>query len=325
MRKLVALLAVLMLLAGCVPRLTPPPSGQNLPPLTSPAPPAPPRPPEPIWITIYLAQGEQLVPVTVRREAPAPASPVGEALEALLEWNYPEWAVSPLPLTTEILGVRTEDKTAVVDFGRQTLSGFAGGTLGEALLLKSLVLTLTSIPGIENVRILVEGQAAEAAFGHIDTSAPLERPSHINCEAEGGESGENTVTLWFVDQHAMFSVPVSRSLPGPADWRVALEELFKGPAPGSLLLSPLPPGTTVLDAQLKDGTCTVNLSAEFVNNYGGGSALERLVIQSLVLTLTEFKEVERVQLLVEGEKGDSFLGHIGTYEPFTREPPNRFF
>jgi germination protein M len=274
-------------------------------------------------ITIYLAQGEQLVPVTVRRENPS-GNLAAEALEALLEWNNPEWAVSPLPLTTDILSVKVQEQTAVVDFGRQTLSGYAGGTLGESLLLNSLIFTLTSLPGIDRVQVMLEGKREEALFGHVDTLEPFNPPSVVNLE-QGSIVGENMVTLWFMDRQAMFSVPVSRSLPKKADWQSALEEFFKGPSPDSPLLSPLPPGTAVLSSGLTDGAVIINLSEEFASNYTGGSAVERLVIQCLVLTLTEFEQVKQVQLLVEGEKGDAFLGHIGTHEPFTREPPNMYF
>jgi len=318
MRKLVVLLSIMALLAGCGPRFRLPPSApdQNRPPTPSPA-------TEAALVTIYLVQGEQLLPVTVRREAPV-GELVEEALEALLEWNYPEWAVSPLSPTTEIRSVRVEGQTAIVDFGAQTLSGFVGGTLGETLLLKSLVLTLTGVPGIEKLQILLEGQPGEAVFGHIATAKPLYPSSVVNLEPES-TIDENMVTLWFIDRHGMFSVPVSRSLPEGADWKSALQEFIKGPAHGSPLLSPLPPGTTLLNASLAEGTGTVDLSAEFVQNYGGGTALERLVIQSLVLTLTEFEQIERVQLLVEGEKGEAFLGHVTTAQPFTREQPNMFF
>jgi spore germination protein GerM len=277
------------------------------------------------WATIFLAQGDYLVPVTVRRENTGKSLP-GEAIEALLEWNTPEWAVSPLPATTEIRQVSQDGGLAVVDFGRQTLSGFSGGTLGEKLLLDSLVLTLTAIDGIERVQILVEGKVEDAAFGHVDTTFPLEPPPALNLEQSVPAWGETgLLRLWFMDPQAMFVVPVSRPVVKERlNHQFAILELLKGPAAGSPLLSPFPDGTTVLRVSLDGKTCTVDLSREFIQNHIGGSAVERMILQALVLTLTEFEDVSEVVLLVEGKPGEALLGHVDTSRPLVREYPNMF-
>jgi germination protein M len=276
------------------------------------------------WVTVYLSQGDYLIPVTVRREKPGSSQPQ-EAIEALLGWNAPELAFSPLPASTKILSVTQEDDMVVVDFDRETMSGFSGGTLGETLLLQSLVLTLTSIEGVERVQVLVEGEIEEAAFGHADTSRPLEPPQMLNTEQGTPVRESGFIRLWFMDSQALFAVPVSR--PFPKD-RItpenALLELLKGPQTGSALLSPFPGGTTLRSLSLTGNTCTVDLSREFVDNYAGGSAVERIILLSLVLTLTEFAEISEVVLLVEGEAREALLGHIETSGALVREYPNRF-
>ena len=276
------------------------------------------------WITVYLAQGDYLIPVTVPREKGVSSQPE-EAIEALLEWNAPELAFSPLPVTTEILSVTQKNDLVVVDFGRQTMSSFSGGTLGEALLLQSLVLTLTSIEGIERVQIFVEGQIEEAAFGHADTSKPLEAPRLLNAEQDSPARDAGSLRLWFMDPQALFVVPVSRPFPvGKISPEAALRELLKGPQAGSTLLSPFPGGTELRIFTLSGEAGIVDLSREFIDNHAGGSAVERIILQSLVLTLTEFAEINEVVLLVEGEAAEALLGYSDTSGALTRKPPNMF-
>ncbi len=59
----------------------------------------------------------------------------------------------------------------------------------------------------------------------------------------------------------------------------------------------------------------VNISSEGLS---GGSLTEMLVLQQLLYSLTELDEVEAVQILVDGSKEVSLMGHITIEEPFTR-------
>ncbi len=309
-KKALLLLALLLILNGC-----------SQPPLDQPV--EQQDPPGAAWVTIYLVQGEYLVPVTVRRDE-ADTLP-RQAIDALLEWNAPEWAVSLFPVTTEIHDVRQEGDLVIVDFSSETMSGFTGGTLGESLLLQSLIWTMTSLEGIERVQVLVDGHIEEAAFGHADTAKPLVRPAALNVEQAKTAENMGYLRLWFMDPQAMFAVPVSRPVPTDRiNYRSALDELLKGPEAGSTLLSPFPEGTAIRSITHENKTCTVDFSQEFVSNYPGGSALERMILQSLVLTLTEFDDIEEVVLTVEGEGGETLLGHVFTAEPLVLDYPNPF-
>jgi len=68
---------------------------------------------------------------------------------------------------------------------------------------------------------------------------------------------------------------------------------------------------------LEDGLCTVDLSKDFVDNHSGGSAGELMTLGSIVNTLTEFPEIDRVQILVEGQAGET-LGNMLLDEPLYR-------
>ena len=79
------------------------------------------------------------------------------------------------PAGTEVLSVKAVDQTIEIDFNRLFVENFPGGSAQEWAILNSLVLTLTEIPEIQYVQILVEGRKEAAALGHMYTAEPLIR------------------------------------------------------------------------------------------------------------------------------------------------------
>lgn len=79
------------------------------------------------------------------------------------------------PAGTHVRGVNVEGTTADVDLSREVKSP-SGGSLGETGEFKSLVWTLTRIPGIDGVRVLVDGMRLDALpGGHLELDRPLKR------------------------------------------------------------------------------------------------------------------------------------------------------
>ncbi|MDI3547158.1 MAG: N-acetylmuramoyl-L-alanine amidase [Halanaerobiales bacterium] len=87
------------------------------------------------------------------------------ALEQLL--NPSEGLISPLPEGTKIKSVRIEEKKAVVDFSSEIRDNFRGGAGLEVYAIQSISKTLFSIPGIEELEILIDGKRGESIGGHI--------------------------------------------------------------------------------------------------------------------------------------------------------------
>lgn len=84
-----------------------------------------------------------------------------------------------------------------------------------------------------------------------------------------------------------------------------------------------PSDTKVLDITIEKGLATVDFSKEVLHNSNVGSTGEALGIQSVVNTLTEFPNIEKVAFQVEGSAEGpvrDWWGHIGLYDqPFTRD------
>lgn len=92
-----------------------------------------------------------------------------------------------------------------------------------------------------------------------------------------------------------------------------LEELQKDPEDDNLttLLGRL----EVISVETKDNTAYLDLSSE---NLNGGSMEEALILQQIVYSLTDLKDVDAVQILVDGSKAETLMGHITIEEPLTR-------
>lgn len=197
------------------------------------------------------------------------------------------------------------DGVAKVDFNSNILQ--FSDKIAEQNAICSVIYTLTEFPSIDQVQILVEGKPLDKTPHGNQIKAMLNR-ENINLETSIDASPEiMPVTLYF--KSANFSgnfnyfVPVTRMVAKSENHiKTALEELVKGPSDDMGLVSVLPKDTRILDVIKKDGEVVVNFSKE-IEGYGGGIDVEQSVVNSVVLTVSEFPGVETVSLQVEGEAG----------------------
>jgi germination protein M len=113
---------------------------------------------------------ERMVPVT--RQVPA-AAPAAAALEELLAGKVPDGCARPLPPGVSLRRVAVAGGVATADFSRELVSGFRGGSDSEGVTVYAIVNTLTSLPGVKKVQLLVEGERVDTVGGHLDVSGPL--------------------------------------------------------------------------------------------------------------------------------------------------------
>lgn len=84
----------------------------------------------------------------------------------------PEGRIS-VPQEAKILSVKVENKIAYVDFSREVVEKHWGGSAGDAMTIGSIVHSLTELPGVDKVQLLLEGSIEHAMFGHIATDQPI--------------------------------------------------------------------------------------------------------------------------------------------------------
>ena len=115
-----------------------------------------------------------------------------------------------------------------------------------------------------------------------------------------------------------FLIPVERQIAQAPTPVVALQALLHGPLDHENLHESVPHSATLLDLTVHDGLASANFSSELVKDFPGGSLTEACLLEAIVNTLTEFPEIDRVQILVEGEIVESIGGHILITKPLRR-------
>lgn len=86
---------------------------------------------------------------------------------------------SPIWSGTRLIGIEVKERTAYVNFSKE-LIGYGGGAANETSLVKALTFTLTELPDVQNVQLLIEGQKPEYLPEGTDTATPWERPEKLN-------------------------------------------------------------------------------------------------------------------------------------------------
>lgn len=74
----------------------------------------------------------------------------------------------------------------------------------------------------------------------------------------------------------------------------------------------------LISLDIKGDLAIVNFSSE-IKSIKGGSMDEMLMIGSIVNTLTEFKEIKKIQILVDGKRVETLLGHMDLSVPLERD------
>ncbi len=172
----------------------------------------------------------------------------------------------------------------------------------ELLLIFAFVNTLCSIEGIKGVVIQVEGKPIVKGSTGEEWGVLSMSDMALNTE------DKTTVKIYFPDKNGENLVIENRKI--DAQQALSLEkaivsELLKGPEESSLS-SAVADGTKLLGIETKDGVCYVNFSSEFKSKSSSGSAATMLSLYAVVNSLCELRNVESVQILVNGETGVEF-------------------
>lgn len=148
-------------------------------------------------------------------------------------------------------------------------------------------------------------------------------PNNESTNKEQGETikEEIPIVLYFSDTQAEKLVAEKRNVPKANILKNVEEtiiiELIKGPQNQELSAS-IPQNTKLLSVKKEADLVTINFSKEFVENHPGGSSAETFTIYSIVNSLTELKDVEKVKFLIEGKEEEEYKGHYQFDIPFIR-------
>lgn len=212
-----------------------------------------------------------------------------------------------IPAGTEILGISVnENGLCKVDFSEDVLNNQT--EKDEENFIKGVVYTLTEFPTIKEVQILVGGKILPSTNYGYDISKPLARED-INLIGNP-EDGRSKVVVYYkgMDREEFeYYVPVTIPTMAPvANVYSALDLLFEGPPVDMGLYSDIPRGIMLHGVEVKDGTAYVDISYDgYTDNIEDG-AISNL-LKNIGLTLSQFEEIENVELLIDGEAINSAI------------------
>lgn len=179
----------------------------------------------------------------------------------------------------------------------------------EVLTRAAIVRTLTQIKGIRYVNMKVgENDLTDSLGGIIGSMTAEQFVDNAGNEINTYEKVE--LHLYFAAMNGKHLVKVLKPVEYNSNIsleRVIVEEIINGPEE-EILHSTVNPNTKIISIAVKDNICYVNLSKEFLTTQN--NVLPEVTVYSIVNSLIELQNINKVQISVEGNNNVIFRDTI---------------
>ena len=193
----------------------------------------------------------------------------------------------------------------------------------EILRRAAIVKTLCQVPDVKAVEFYVSGQpltnSKMDAIGLMTADVFID-----NTEGEKSYKQKATLKLYFSDSTgtALVEVParITYDATIPLE-QLAIEQLMKEPSSingidSKNVLSTIPKGTVLNKITIKEKTCYIDFSSEFLDK--PDNITDEVAIYSVVNTLIELPTINKVQFSINGEQVLIYNDNINFGEAFSR-------
>lgn len=245
-----------------------------------------------------------------------PLAAAQDLLVKMKEQPKKDGMVSAVPRQVEFLSIQLENQTAYVDVSASYL---ALRNAQEVICRSALVWTLTSLPDIQYVQISVEGRNLRTDEG-VEVGAMNRENVRIDAEISAETTEYAILQLYFTNSTAdafMIEDRVVEVNANQAREKTILEQLIAGPLESGYYPTISPDVKIQEVTTTDDGICYVNLSQDFLTKPAADSVSETMVVYSIVNSLCELDNVDKVQFLVDGEKIENMQKSLDYSKPFT--------
>ncbi len=220
----------------------------------------------------------------------------------------------PLSGRVHLLDYHTEEDQVTMEFDSQYKELSA---TTEILVRAAVVRTLTQVEGISYVSFIVQGEPLVDNLGNVVGIMSADQfIDNAGDEINTYEQAE--LRLYFADETGTRLVAANRTLRFSSNIsmeKLVVEQLIKGPE--NLELYPtINPETKIVNVTVKDGICYVNLSEAFLTQTY--QVTPEISIYSLVNSLVELPNVNKVQISVNGETSVTYQESISLATVFER-------
>lgn len=209
-----------------------------------------------------------------------------------------------IPSGTRVLALNLDKGVLTIDFSKEILEI---NKKYEEKMLESLIYTLTSINGIDSVKILVEGEELkQLPNSNKQLPSLLDRDYGINKVYNlTGTNNIDSYTVFYVNEFNdnYYYVPVTKYINNDKldKIKIIIEELTSNPVYESNLMSFLNVNTKLLDYEIKDDVIKLNFNNLILSDITGNSILEE-VMYTISLSVSNEIDVKEVIFMVENEE-----------------------
>ncbi|WP_081668443.1 GerMN domain-containing protein [Butyrivibrio sp. MC2013] len=222
--------------------------------------------------------------------------------------------LAPITGKMNLKGYNLSDRILTMDYAESYSSI---DDITEILDRAAVVRTLSQVDGVDYVAFTIEGK-------------PLMKPENIavgnmtadtfiyNAGNEINTYEKVTLTLYFANEAGDGLVTVYRTVVYNSNIsmeRLSVEQLIKGPNMETVYPT-INPATGIDSVSVRDGICYVDLSSEFLTETYEVSA--ETAIYSLVNSLVDYPEVNKVQISIDGKTDVKFMDSIDLSKPLER-------
>lgn len=191
----------------------------------------------------------------------------------------------------------------------------------EVLTRAALVRSLTNIPGINYVMLTVNGEALTDLSGNaIGIMTADMFVDNAGTQVETVESKVN-LRLYFANETGDGLIAVNRELTHNADVsnvpmeKLVVEQLISGPANNETFPT-ISSDTKLVNITVKDGVCYLTFNSEILTTVN--NVTTDVTIYSIVNSLVELSNINKVQISIEDNKDGKFRDKYGASTVFER-------
>lgn len=219
------------------------------------------------------------------------------------ESRVPNGFKAILPSDVKVLSVEYDNGVLKVNFSSELLDVNINY---EEKVVEALVYTLTSIDGVDNIIIYVDGKVLnKLPQTGINLPSTLNRKIGINKQYDlNSTSNINNVTVYYVNKYNddTYYVPVTKYLNDDREKiKIIVEELTSSSTYNSNLMSYLNSNAKLLATNETIDKLDLNFNQYIFNNYDEKDILEE-VIYTIGLSVRDNYDVKEVNILVENEE-----------------------
>lgn len=239
-------------------------------------------------------------------------------LESLQEEPEEKSYRSAIPSNVKLLGYTLEDKKLTLNFD---VTYRDMSVAGEVLSRAAIVRTVCQLNDVKYVAFEIAGEplatSTGAVVGYMTDDLFVDNQGN---EINAMEKANLTLYYATEDGTGLRAYTVECYYNGNISQdKLVMEKLISGPKGGGSDETGFPTiskHTSIISVTTQDGVCYVNLNEDF--SLKESNVTSEVAIYSIVNSLTELPDVNKVQISIDGNSDVKFMEAIDLDEPFSR-------